>query len=214
MYKAKFKQNILAGLAAIIPVALTLVIVHWLFKFFASPMAPLVGKWVKDERIPSFIPELIGFLMTIIIIYFLGVAVRNILGRRLWSLLEEFIHRIPIVNSIYKTFSQIASTISAPQAQAFQKVVFIEYPRKGLWTVAMVTGSSLSANGELFYHLFVPTTPNPTSGFMIIIAQQDAIETRLSVEDGLRMVISGGVVAPEKTEIQYNPKPAEHIDEQ
>ncbi len=198
----KLKQNILAGVFAILPVSLTVVIINWLFQFFAKPGAKLIESFLDIEKIPRFLPELIGFAATIIIIYVLGLFVRNYLGRRILQWVEGLFTIIPIVNSIYRVIKQITTTLTAPRTQAFQKVVFIEYPRRELWTIAMVTGQSQDADGRNYYHLFVPTTPNPTSGYMIIIPQEDAIETEMSTEDGLKMVISGGLVAPEKNDIR------------
>jgi len=109
--------------------------------------------------------------------------------------MENAISRIPVVNSIFSTIKQITSSISEPNQQAFQKVVFIEYPRKGLWTITMVTGSSINKSGKEFYHLFVPTTPNPTSGYMLMVPKLAVTDTNLSVEEGLKAVISGGLLA-------------------
>ena len=96
----------------------------------------------------------------------------------------------------YKNIKQITTSISNPERQAFKKVVYIEYPRKEIWTMAMVTGESLNEIGLKFYHIFVPTTPNPTSGYMLYIQQEDTQDANISIEEGLKIIISGGMLAP------------------
>ena len=153
-----------------------------------------------------------GFLLTILFIYILGMVVRNVLGRQLWHWVERLFSNIPIVNSIFKTIKQITTTLTHPKSQAFQKVVMLEYPRIGLWTIVMVTGKSTNADGEEFYHVFVPTTPNPTSGFMLFARIADVVETNLTIEEGLKIVISGGMVAPEKNSLAMSKPDISAID--
>ena len=122
------------------------------------------------------------------------------LGKRIYSWFERILSRIPFVNTVYRTIKQITTHLSGPNRQAFKKVVFIEYPRKGIWTLSLVTGESKNENGELYYHIFVPTTPNPTSGYFLYIPQKDARLSDMSIEEGMKIVISGGMLAP-KTNI-------------
>ena len=112
------------------------------------------------------------------------------------------VSRIPIVNKIYSTIKGITDTISSQNKNAFQKVVIIQYPREGLWTYAMVTGECKNKNNEEYYNLFVPTTPNPTSGYLIIIKKNDVINTDISVDDGLSIIISGGMISPNTIDIK------------
>ena len=118
--------------------------------------------------------------------------------------IEGLLSRIPVVNAVYRTIKQITTSISEPDRQAFKKVVIIEYPRKEIWTITMVTGESINNKGEKFNHIFVPTTPNPTSGFMLYIPQKDAQETDMTNEEGLKIIISGGMLAPKKNHLQFN----------
>ena len=124
----------------------------------------------------------------------------NVLGRRLFSWGERLISSIPLVNNIYNTLKQITNAFSgATQTENYQRVIYIQYPRKKLWTISFVTGESVDGSSEEYYHVFVPTTPNPTSGVFIIIPKKDAIEADLTVEEGLKAVISGGLLAPEQS---------------
>ena len=191
----EIKQTVFAGILAVLPFALTIIILLWLFRFFAKPGAKILEYVFVKHEIPKYVPELLGFILTLIFIYILGLIVRNVLGKRLITNMENAISKIPVVNSIFNTIKQITSTITEPREQSFQKVVLIEYPRKGIWTITMVTGSSQNKSGKEFYQLFVPTTPNPTSGYMLIVPKSDVTETNLSIEDGLKAVISGGLLA-------------------
>ena len=118
--------------------------------------------------------------------------------RTAWQLL---VWQIPLIDSIYATTKQIIETLSGSQTESFQKVVYIEYPRKGMWTLGFVTGESVNESNEQFYHLFVPTTPNPTSGYFVIIAKEDTTPADVNVEEGFRMIVSSGIVGSHKNSI-------------
>lgn len=197
------KYYILTGLFSILPIAATYWIVVKLFNFFSNPGSRIV-EIIFSEKVPLYIPELAGFILTILFIYIIGILVSNVLGKRVYLWIEGVLARIPVVNAVYRTIKQITTSISAPERQAFKKVVFIEYPRKGIWTLTMVTGESTNKQGEKFYHIFVPTTPNPTSGYMLYIPQKDTQKTDLSIEEGLKIIISGGILAPNKNQLELN----------
>ena len=193
------KHYIITGLLSILPIALTYWIILKLFHFFSNPGAKIVAIIFKDD-VPQYIPEFAGFTLTISFIYLTGLLISNVLGKQIYLWLEKILSRIPFVNTIYKTIKQITSHLSGPERQAFKKVVFIEYPRKEIWTIGMVTGESKNNDGELFYHIFIPTTPNPTSGYLLYIPQKDTRQTNMSTEEGMKIIISGGMLAP-KTNI-------------
>ena len=120
----------------------------------------------------------------------------NFLGRKFFEIGEKIVKKVPLVSSIYLSIKQILDTITNSSTDEFKGTVYIQYPRKGLWTMAFISGESISESGKTFFHLFVPTTPNPTSGFFLMIPKEDAIESNMSVEDGLKTIISGGLLAP------------------
>ena len=190
-----FKYYIITGLLSILPVAATYWILLKLFQFFSTPGATIV-EYIFKDKVPKYIPELAGFILTILFISFAGMVVSNVLGKRIYAWFEIGLLRIPIVRVVYRAIKQITTSLSDPNRQAFKKVVYIEYPRKGIWTLTMVTGESINKTGEKYYHIFVPTTPNPTSGFMLYVPQRDTLETEISVEEGLKIIISGGMLAP------------------
>ena len=140
----------------------------------------------------------LGIILTIILIYFLGVLVTNFIGKKVFNLGEKLVKKVPVVNIIYSTLKQITDTFTKGSKDTFKGAIYIQYPRRGIWTMAFISGESISQQGVPYYHVFVPTTPNPTSGFFLLIPQSDSIKTGMSVEDGLKTIISGGLLAPEK----------------
>ena len=190
---AFFKRITLAGLFAIVPLALTFYIIKIIIVFLDQLTAPIMAR--INLEIPGF-----GLILTLLIIFALGIFVTNVLGRRLFSWGERLISSIPLVKNIYNTLKQITNAFSgATQTENYQRVIYIQYPRKELWTICFVTGESVDGSGEEYYHVFVPTTPNPTSGVFIIIPKKDAIEADLTIEEGLKAVISGGLLAPKQS---------------
>ena len=190
---AFFKRITFAGLFAIVPLALTFYIIKIIIVFLDQLTAPIMAR--INLEIPGF-----GLILTLLIIFALGIFVTNVLGRRLFSWTERLISSIPLVNNINNTLKQITNAFSgAAQTENYQRVIYIQYPRKELWTICFVTGESADGSGKEYYHVFVPTTPNPTSGVFIIIPKKDAIEADLTVEEGLKAVISGGLLAPKQS---------------
>ena len=139
-------------------------------------------------------------MLTIVVVLITGIAASNILGQRLLGLWEGILKRIPVVNSIYGGVKQVSDTLFAPGGQAFRKAVLVQYPRMGSWTIAFLTGAP---GGDVVNHLpgdyvsvYVPTTPNPTSGFFLMMPTIDVIELDMTVDEALKYVISMGVVVP------------------
>ena len=183
------KRRIFAGLLAIVPIAVTFWILKFLFTFLDGLAAPFLKQ--TGVEIPG-----LGIILTLLFIFLLGLIITNVLGKTLFSWGEKILDKLPIVNTIYNTIKQITSAFSGSTVKSFEQVVFIQYPRVGLWTMCFVTNQSENINGETFYHVFVPTTPNPTSGVFIIVPKKDAIHQDISVEDGLKAIISGGILDP------------------
>lgn len=189
------RRKLAAGLVTIAPIAITIYIIVFLYNFFEKPTSKFLNKFF-DIHIPG-----LGFIITLILLIFLGFLVTNILGRKLLQLGELILKRIPIANTIYTTAKQITQALAGSTTRAFQKAILFEYPRKDLWTLAFVTGESTDKEGCEYYHLFIPTTPNPTSGFMLIVEKIQTKNTHISVEEAMKIIISGGMLAPPKNEI-------------
>ena len=185
------RSKLFAGLATLLPLYLTYVVIKFLFESLEKMSGPILKQFGLD------IPGL-GIILTVVLIYVLGLIVTNFLGKKIFNIGESIVKRVPIVNMIYTTLKQITDTFTKGTTDAFEGVVYIQYPRKGLWTMAFISGESKSKDDIPYYHLFVPTTPNPTSGFFLMIPQADAIPTGMTVEEGLKTIISGGLLAPDR----------------
>ena len=186
-----FRSKLFAGVATLLPLYLTFFVIKFLFVTLEEMSDPLLKRFNLD------IPGL-GIILTVLLIYILGFLVTNFLGRKIFNLGERIVKKVPIVNMIYTTLKQITDTFTKGSTDAFEGAVYIQYPRQGLWTMAFISGESKTKDGVPYYHLFVPTTPNPTSGFFLMIPQADTVATGMSVEDALKIIISGGLLAPEE----------------
>lgn len=185
----KLRKIIFAGLLAIVPFVITLWILRAIFLFLDKLTAPLLRNF--NIQIPG-----LGLILTLAIIFFLGLFVTNVIGRKLLHWSEKLVASIPLVSTIYNTIKQITTALSGATTRSFQQVIFIQYPRQGLWTMSFVTNESRNQEGREFYHVFVPTTPNPTSGIFTIVPKSDVVVAGLTVEEGLKAIISGGILDP------------------
>ena len=197
MYK---KNYLITGIISLIPLAITYKIIETLFNLISGPGKKIINFIFPDQNMP-FTVHITGFILTFLFIYVIGFIISNVLGTKVYGLFERILGKIPLVSYIYSTIKQITDTLTLSQKQTFKKVVYIEYPKSDIWTIALVTGESKDKTGTKYYHLFVPTTPNPTSGFMLYIKQENAIETKLTIDEGLKVVISGGMLGPEKNDL-------------
>ena len=186
-----FRAKLFAGVATLLPLYLTYVVIRFLFESLEEMSGPILKQF--GLGIPG-----LGIILTVILIYLLGIIVTNFLGKKIFDIGESIVKRVPIVSMIYTTLKQITDTFTKGTTDAFDGVVYIQYPRQGLWTMAFISGESINKNGVPYFHLFVPTTPNPTSGFFLMIPQADTISTGMTVEQGLKTIISGGLLAPDK----------------
>lgn len=201
----KIKSNLLAGIATIVPLALTVYVLQvtieltiWIGGTVAEPLERFV-----NVTFPGFglLSSLVGLLIVFLALFIFGGLARNVFGKRVVKWVEDIFKKIPLVDSIYGTTKQLIETISGSNNDSFKKVVYIEYPRKGMWTLGFVTSESTNQANEEFYHLFVPTTPNPTSGFFLIIAKEDTTPADIDVEEAFRMIVSSGIVGNHKNSI-------------
>jgi uncharacterized membrane protein len=201
----KIKNSFLAGLATIVPVALTVYVLQVILKITIT-LGGKVSEPLKqfvDVTFPGFnlLSSIIGLIFVIIALILVGALARNVLGKRVVKWLESMFKNIPLIGMIYTTTKQIMESISGGGAHSFEKVVYIQYPRKNIWTLGFVTGESTNQLNEEFYHLFVPTTPNPTSGVFLIIPKEDTSDAGVNVEEGFRMIVSSGIVSNNKNSI-------------
>jgi len=199
-----YKKYILTGIISIIPVYITYWIIEQIFLIVSIPGKNIISYFTSlfnfsneiNIQLITITEYMLGFILTIMSLFFLGLIISNVVGKKIYSYFETLLNSIPVVNKVYSSIKQIISTISIDNKKSFKKVVMIQYPKKGLWTIAMVTGESTNKNKKEFYTLFVPSTPNPTTGYMIIISKEDVVNTDLSVEDATKVILSGGLVTP------------------
>lgn len=194
------RRYLIAGLLVWLPLGVTLLVIRLLVGFMDRLMLLVPARYQPEALVGFNIPGL-GLVLAVVIVLFTGVIVANFFGRRMIALWEAFLDRIPLVRSIYHSVKQVAETVFSSNGNSFRKVLLIEYPRKGIWTLAFQTGIALGEaqekTSQQVVNVFVPTTPNPTSGFFIMIPQEDIIELDITVEEGLKMIVSMGVVVPE-----------------
>ena len=198
-----FRYYFLIGLFSIMPIVGTVWLMRVILAFFAGPAQKIINQILPNEAPgQEVISWIIGFLMTIFFVLLCGYIISSVFGKLIFSKIESIISRIPIVNSLYHTIKGLTESISNSSKQAFSKVVLIEYPRKGVWTLALVTGESTNDKTDEFYHLFLPTSPNPTSGYMLYILKNDVIEVDMSAEEAIKIIVSGGAISPNKNQIK------------
>ena len=200
----RLTNYLISGLLFWIPLALTVLVI----KFFLEVVNNLVPARFLPEtllNLDTTIPGS-GFIFVVLILLVTGALVTNILGRKLLDLWERALNKIPGFRNIYNALKKISSTVLNTSSESFRKAFLIQYPSKGIWVVAFQSGDFKgeieSIIGEDVINLFVPTTPNPTSGFFVIIPKKDAIELNMSVEEAFKLVISAGVVTPEILKIK------------
>jgi len=186
----KIRGHFFAGILLIVPLGVTIAVFSWLFVSIDGYLQPLV-RTITGYTIPG-----VGFAATVIIVYVTGVIVSNVLGRRLVGYGEAALGRIPVARYLYNGVRQIVSSFTNPDTTGFMQVVLIEFPRKGTRTLGFVTNEVTSDNGKKLLNIFIPTSPNPTSGFLQIVDEDEIIRTGISVDDALKMVVSGGRMSP------------------
>ncbi|MCD6055820.1 MAG: transrane protein [Gammaproteobacteria bacterium] len=187
-----------------LPLVVTFLVLRFIVDLLDKTVSLLPEHYQPAQWLGFNIPGT-GVVFSILILLITGMLVTNFLGKWLVAFSEQMLQRIPLVRSLYSGVKQVVTTLFSSDGQSFRKVMLVEYPRTGMWTIAFLTGQGFKAaeeqSGEPVYTLFVPTTPNPTSGFLIIVPKKDAVELDLSIDDALKMVISLGAVRPAEEKI-------------
>ncbi len=191
------RSYLLAGLVVWLPLLVTMMVLRFIVDLLDQSIALLPYAYQPDRLIGYHLPGF-GVLLSLLLLFITGVLVTNFLGQRLMRWSELILDRIPLVRSIYNATKQMIQAVFSTNSQAFRKVLLVEYPRKGLWTLAFQTGVSPTEvtrhTGTEMLSIFVPTTPNPTGGFLMMIPKSDAIELSMSVDEAFKLIISLGVM--------------------
>jgi len=193
------RKWLLAGLLVIVPIAITVAVLQWIIGTLDQTLLILPEAWRPDKLIGVRIPGF-GVLLTLGILLLVGAVVSNFLGKKLVSWGDTLVSRIPVVRSIYSSVKQVSDTLFSPSGNAFRTAVLVQWPRPEVWTIGFVTGTP---GGDVTNYLvgdylsvYVPTTPNPTGGYFVMLRKSDCVELKMSVDEALKYVISMGVVVP------------------
>ena len=187
-----FLKTLLTGVATVIPVWVTYIVLKFVFQFTDGFLRPFIAKYYAIN-IPGT-----GFILMIILLYLLGTFSANVLGKKIIKQTEKLFLKIPIVKPVYNLVKQVIDALSIPGKNAFKRVVLASFMDSKVKAIGFVTGSSMDKNGKEYIHVFVPTTPNPTSGFLEFLRADQIIETDLTIEEGIKLVLSGGVIGAVK----------------
>jgi uncharacterized membrane protein len=197
--RTSLKNYFLTGLLVILPVFITLYVIWSLIRGMDAILKYIPAKYLPETYLHIYIPGL-GLILVIILVFVIGLLTRNFVGRKIVQLGENIVDRIPLVRVLYAGVKQLLETLFLQRTDAFKRVALIEYPRRGAYVIGFITGES---KGEIqnktdknMINVFVPTTPNPTSGFYILIPEDELIILNMSVEDAFKLIISGGIVSP------------------
>jgi uncharacterized membrane protein len=207
-----FRRYFITGLLIWVPIGITLWVLDLVITTMDLSLSLLPQTWQPVALLGRHVPGL-GTLLTVLVIFVTGVLATNFLGQRLVRIWEGLLSRIPIVRTIYSSVKQVSDTLLSPQGNAFRKALLVEYPRQGSWTIGFLTGTPAdevrrrvaqarpvdrdAGAGAEMVSIYVPTTPNPTSGFFLMMRREDTIELDMSVDEALKYIVSMGVVAPD-----------------
>lgn len=207
------KKNLIAGLLVTVPAALTYLVLAFVIRNVDRAMDPLITrlfgptglKWMEEYHFPGA-----GFMLLVLFIVLVGLFGTNFFGKKILALSENVLHNIPFVRVIYTSIKKVVHTISETETASFQKMVLLTYPRPPLKALGVVSGKTKGEisekSNEDSFNVFVPTSPNPTTGFLLMVAKKDLIFLEMTVEEGLKMIISFGMVKTDEDELKAEKK--------
>lgn len=199
-FLGRLRGYFIAGILITAPISITFYLAYLFVTYVDSKVTPLIpAKFNPETYLPYSLPGL-GLIIVIVGLIFIGAFTAGFMGRFFQRVWDRVMDNVPVLRGVYKALKQILETVLAQQSNAFREAVLVEYPRRGMWVIAFITGKTQgevqAITEEEVINLFVPTTPNPTSGFLIFVPKQDIVPLSMNVEEALKMVISGGIVTP------------------
>ena len=187
------KRHVLRGLLALIPLGLTILAIRAVYLFIDKRVMELIDQYI-GYRIPG-----LGLLIFVVLLYLTGVIASNVLGRRFFKVVEDITSRIPLINTTYRVGKELSNTLSLPEKRIFKKAVLVDYFKPDAWVIGFVTGEVRNEEtGESLLKVFIPTVPNPTSGFLVILKERQVRNPGWTIEEAMKMVISGGIIGPDR----------------
>ena len=187
-----FKSYVFRGLLALIPIGLTIFAIRIIYVFIDKRIMELIDQYI-GYRIPGF-----GLFLFVLALYFTGIVASNVFGKRLFAVFDGIIEKVPLIKTTYQVGKQLSNTLSLPEKQIFKKAVLVDYFKPDTWVIGFVTGEVKDEEtGENLLKVFIPTVPNPTSGFLVIMKNSQTKNPNWTVEEAMKLVISGGIIGPE-----------------
>lgn len=196
----RLRAYLFAGILVTAPITITLYLAWVIVNFVDNQITPLIpAKYNPESYLPFALPGL-GVLVLALALIFIGALTAGLVGKLWFRFTEQMLNRMPVIRNVYSAVKQILETVLAQQSNAFREAVLVEYPRRGMWAIAFITGRTKgevqNLTEEETINVFLPTTPNPTSGFLLFVPKQDLVPLSMTVEEAIKMVISGGIVTP------------------
>ncbi|HHT9119730.1 MAG TPA: DUF502 domain-containing protein [Candidatus Hypogeohydataceae bacterium YC41] len=207
LFKKDIRKRLISGALVLFPVYITFIALKYIFLFAGGTMVPVVKRTIlESEWIQLKVPDviltplmfLLGLMMFFLALYFAGAFATNYIGSQIIRFAEAIVEKMPLVKTIYGTSKQIVQTATLPGKTAFQRVVLVDFPKTGSKGIGFVTGSIENKEGHTLTNVFVPTSPNPWTGFVLFVTEKEIEDTNLTLEEGIRIVVSGGVLVPGK----------------
>lgn len=204
--KSIVRKSFISGLLVILPVWLTIFIILILFRWISSLSMPILSPFLNiftsDSQWVEVLAKIASFFLTLIIIFFVGFFTNIWFGKKLYNFFENLFIKLPLIGSIYSALKKLFSFFASndDKTKKFQKVVFIPFPTKGTYCVAFSTGEKI-IDGQKYISTFMPTTPNPTTGFLMLVKEEDIIESEYTVEEAIQYIISAGIVQPDMKQL-------------
>lgn len=206
------RRCFLTGLLTVLPLLITLLIFQFLIRVIRNLFSPVLMRFFPDT--PIWLKYSVTFSAVLIMLYFLGLLTSHFLGRWFWTRFESILLKIPLLRSVYSASREVVRIFARPEKSGYREVVLVEFPRPGMKAVGFVTGRVTDEQGKLYYKVFIPTTPNPTTGFLEIVEASQVVRSNLTVEEGIRIIMSGGILGPQTMDLRTSmeqPQPAETL---
>ena len=188
----QLRNKFILGVVVILPVGATILILAWVFSSIDNILQPTIRS-IWGHSFPG-----VGFGITILVIYLAGIIASSIIGKKVIAFGETLLDRVPLVRQLYRGIKQVLEGFTAPRETGFMQVVLVEFPRKGIQSIGFITNKLSAQSGDQLFTVFIPTSPNPTSGFLLIVREDEIVRTNITVEEALRLVVSAGRLSLEK----------------
>lgn len=205
-----FRKHLFSGLAILVPLGVTALVAKIVIEGVSGVLLPILN--LIFEKVPDFVLVPVSILVFVVVVWLVGLMASYVIGRRIIGLGEAFISRVPLVKTVYTSSKQVVDLLVRDEGEAFDYVVLVDYPCPGLKAMGFVTGQVLGPDAAVFLKVFIPTTPNPTSGYLELVPPAKAVRLAISVEDAVKLIMSGGILAPDVLRARSVEEPEEETE--